>query len=242
MDFKLILPICLTIFSFLHADKEADVILNKILQHLEGQNRTMMIESKIVKKGKIKKKQEVKINLYYPKIENMKKMTFIEFFKPKQKVGVKYWEHLQSDNIIQKWITMPITGKLKNISNKKTRKNDFDFSDLELTKETILNHHNSIIDNSDNLIIESISKINNQKKRLFIDPKFNFIYKVEIFNKKNRLIKSIECLEFNIVENFKIASKVIMKDYKKKHTVEINIFGFQFQNFTKKNIFQPKGK
>jgi len=242
MNFRLILPIWYILLSSLQADTNADEMLTIISQHLNGQNRSMVIESKIVKNGDIKKIQNVKVNLYWPENQNINKMAFINFLKPKRKLGVKYWEHQKQNNIIQKWITMPVTGKLKDITNKKIRKNDFDFSDLQLTKETIINHDNTILDNSKLLIIESISKINQQKKLLYIDKEFNCIQKVETFNKKNKLTKSVECVESKIINNYKIASKVIMEDYKKKHTVDINILNFKFHDFSDKSIFQPKGK
>lgn len=241
MNFRLILPIWYIFFSFLQGNITADEILTGISNHLNGRNRSMVIDSKIVKKGKIKKTQKIKVNLYWPENEDIKKITFIDFLKPKQKLGVKYWEYHRTDKVNKRWITMPVTGKLKDISNKKIRKNDFDFSELQLTIKSISNHRNTIIDETELLIIESISNINQQKKLLYIDREFNFIQKVETFNKKNKITKTIECIEFQIIDNFKIASKVVMEDYKRKHTVNINIHNFKFHNFLDINIFQPKG-
>ena len=115
-------------------------------------------------------------------------------------------------------------------------------SDLQLTGETISAHQNSIIESSNELIIESISKSNQQKKLLYIDKEFNFIHKVETFNKKNKMMKSVECIEFKIVNNYKIASKVIIEDFKKKHTVDVHITDFSFTEFSDLTIFEPKGK
>lgn len=243
MNFKRYLPIWLIFLANLYSDSTADEILTDISNHFNGLDRSMVIESNIIKKGKIKKSQKVKVQIHWQENSEMEKLTFIEFLKPKRKLGVKFWEHTSLNNANSlKWMTMPVTGELKDISKKKSKKNDFDFSDLHLTKETISEHQNSIIEDSEKLIIEAISKKNKQKKHLYIDKKNNFIYKVETFSKKNKLMKSIECIDFQMVDNYKIASKVIMEDYKKKHTVEISISDFQFQNYSNLTIFQPKGK
>mgnify|MGYP001292812907 CR=1 FL=1 len=243
MNFRHFLPICLIIFSFLFAKPNADEILTQISNHFNGLDRSMVIESNIIKKGKLKKSQKVKVQIFWPKNSEKERLTLIEFFKPKRKLGVKFWEHTFKSNLNPlKWMTLPVTGKLKDISNKKPKKNDFDFSDLQLTGETISAHQNSIIESSNELIIESISKSNQQKKLLYIDKEFNFIHKVETFNKKNKMMKSVECIEFKIVNNYKIASKVIIEDFKKKHTVDVHITDFSFTEFSDLTIFEPKGK
>jgi hypothetical protein len=241
MNFRLILPIWYILFSFLQGNVIADEILTKISNHLNGRNRSMIIDSKIVKKGEIKKTQEIKVNLFWPENEEVKKITFIAFLKPKQKLGVKFWELHKQGEVNKRWVTMPVTGKLKDITHKKIRKNDFDFSELQLTKESISNHENTIVDETELIIIQSISNITQERKLLYIDNEFNFIQKVETFNKKNKLTKTIECIEFQIIDNVKIASKVIMEDYRRKHTVNIIIHDFKFHNFLDISIFQPKG-
>ena len=56
------------------------------------------------------------------------------------------------------------------------------------------------------------------------------------------MMKSVECIEFKIVDNYKIASKVIIEDFKKKHTVEVDITDFSFSEFSDLTIFEPKGQ
>ena len=42
---------------------------------------------------------------------------------------------------------MPVTGKLKDVSDKKPNKNEFDFSELEVTSQFINEHENNILKN-----------------------------------------------------------------------------------------------
>tara|TARA_B100001029_G_C15055911_1_gene454365 strand:- start:1517 stop:2248 length:732 start_codon:yes stop_codon:yes gene_type:complete len=243
MNYKHFLPILLIVFSFLCAEHNADKILTQISNHLKGLDRSMVIKSNIIKKGEIKKSQKVKVQICWPKNSEKVKLTLIEFFEPKRKIGVKFWEHTLSSNLnTLKWMTMPITGKLKDISNKNPKKSEFDFSDLQLTKEIILSHQNTIIENSNEIIIKAISKDNKQKKLLYIDKEHNFIHKVETFNKKNKIMKSVQCTDFQIVDNYKIASKIIIEDFKKKYTVDVQITDFSFTEFSDLTIFEPKGK
>ena len=243
MNFRYILPIYFFVFSILLAESDANKILIQISNLFNNINRSMIIESSVIKNGEIKKSQKVKIQIYWPHNSKKKRLTLIEFFKPKRKSGVKLWEHTFTGNSTPLiWMTMPVTGKLKDISNKKPKRNDFDISELQLTEEVIFTYQNSIIKNSDELIIESISNIDQQKKLIYIDKKFKFIYKVETYNKKNKILRSIECVEFKLVDNYKIASKVTVNDLKKKHTVDIKITDFSFTEFADTTIFEPKGK
>jgi hypothetical protein len=243
MNFKQILMIWAIVPIVIFANPNADQLLLKVASRLNGMDRTLIVESNIIKKGKINKTQKLKISIYWPNNEKIDKMTLIEFIKPKRKSGVKYWEHFQnSRNIINKWITMPVTGKLKDISKKKAKANDFDFSDLQITSKLISNHNNIIIQNNENvIIIESISKENNYKKLIYIDGELLVINKVETFNSKNKMLKSIICNQFEFIDNFKISTKIKIEDFKKKHIVNVEIKNFKFSNFTDISIFTPKG-
>ena len=238
-------PVILTI---VFADETADQLLLKVANRLQGFDRSMIVESNVIKKGKIKKSQEFNISLHWPTNQSITKMTLIEFIKPKRKSGVKYWEHIFSkENLVKKWITMPVTGKLKDITKKSPKTNDFDFSELQLTSKIISNHNNTIIQNdelqSKNLVvIEAISKNGRKKKLLYVDNSLFLIQKVETFNKKNKMLKSITCDKFEMINKFKIATQISIDDFKKKHTVDIKIKNFQFTEFPDITIFNPRGK
>ncbi|MBC8197425.1 MAG: outer membrane lipoprotein-sorting protein [Candidatus Marinimicrobia bacterium] len=247
MNFRLILMIWAIVPLFIFADSKADQLLLKVASRLDGMDRSLIVESNIVKKGKVRKTQNIKISIYWPENEVLDKMTLIEFIKPKRKSGVKYWEHFQKKkNNIKKWITMPVTGKLKDISKKKAKTDDFDFSDLQLSSKIISNHINTIIQNNETnikneIIVESISKKNNYKKLIYIDNELFVINKVETFNSKNKILKSIMCNQFETIDDFIIATKIKINDFKKKHIVNIEIKNFQFTTFSNISIFTPEG-
>ena len=243
MIIKYIFTSLMIIISFLNAQNLADETLRRLSNHLYGLDRSMIVQSNIVKNGKIKESQKVKISTCWPKKKKEKRLTLVEYLEPKRKIGVKIWEIIHwTKPEGMKWMTMPLTGKLKDISNKKNIKSKFDFSELYFSEEIILNYKNSILENSNNLIIESVSKNSNQKKLIFINEKNRLIDKVEIYNNKNKLIKSILCEKFDNIDNNIFVSKIIIKDNKKKHEVVINITDFLIENFTDLSIFEPKGK
>ena len=49
------------------------------------------------------------------------------------------------------------------------------------------------------------------------------------------------CNQFETIDNFKISTKIKIKDFKKKHTVNIEIKNFQFRTFSNISIFTPMG-
>ena len=72
--------------------------------------------------------------------------------------------------------------------------------------------------------------------------KLLLIQKVETYNNKNKMLKSITCHKFEMINKFKIATQISIDDFKKKHTVDIKIKNFKFTEFPDITIFNPRGK
>ena len=72
-------------------------------------------------------------------------------------------------------MTLPISGKLKDISDKKNRSSEFIFSDLEFTDEEIKINTNILLSNKEIrcercYVIKSVDSLNSQKSyKLAID-------------------------------------------------------------------------
>ena len=105
--------------------------------------------------------------------------------EPDRLKNVNFWSHTDGNNI-EKWMTMPKIGKLKKVKGRFSKKDEFDFSELELKKENIVGHVNSIIgldkiNDREVYIIENIKQNKKGevklKKHIWIDKKDFFIHK-----------------------------------------------------------------
>ena len=138
---------------------DADNILLNVMNRLKGVDKTLFVELTQEQKGKPLKKQSFISWTHWDEIDK-KKFVKILIKEPSDLAGVMYWSHLDSMKFEKKWMTMPITGKLKDITDIPPNKDDFDFTELEVSQDDIVNHTNSIIseeilNNREIIIIES---------------------------------------------------------------------------------------
>lgn len=237
--------------SNLAAVPSADDILLNVINRLAGIDRSMLISSDIYKKGKLNDHQVMKLSVYWPDNGKIEKMTNIIYEKPRKRAGVQFWEHVPLlENKPLRWITLPVTGKLKDITGKNHKKSGFDISELQLNKKDIEDHSNKLIDQKklngyDVYIIESKKNKNNNRgftKILTIDKEHHFIWEVETKNKKGKLVKSIKCSDLQLINGIPVLTsiEVMMKKGKKKIKVKLSKIKF-YPDFDLR-IFQPLGK
>ena len=225
---------------------EADDILYRTLNRFKGIDRHFTIE--ITEKKKNGKKTFKKfISWTHWSEDNIKKERVL-MLKPDRLKNVNFWSHSSKGNI-KKWMTMPKIGKLKEVKGKFSKKDEFDFSELELKKENIENHVNSIIgqgivNNRDVYIIENIK--NNKKgeikliKKIWIDKKDFIIHKAVYINRKGKIIKEIELSNLLFIDDYPILSKIKVKNYKKNKEIFISLSDITFDKLIDVDMFIPK--
>ena len=251
----LISSLCLIILLGTSQSEElsADEILTLVMNQTYGLNHTFRLS--IIKKQNSKpdKKQVINISFLWPKEGPYLRKSFVETLEPKNLKGVRFWEHTYKvSKLSKRWITLPVTGKLKDVTDKKPNKNEFNFSELELTQEIINNHTNTILENTKIdgrpiIVIESIEK-NNKKnsKKIWIDQEEYFIHKVEYFTKRGRKNKIIEMHDLIKIDNLTFPRTIKIQDLRKKISYSISISNidlypnYNLDDFNPDNVMYEK--
>ena len=143
---------------------------------------------------------------------------------------------------------MPITGKLKDISDKKSTKK-FTLADLEFTEKEIAENEHSIlpsekIGNHSVHVIKSVKKGKNGKvkksKKIWIDTDDYLIYKVEFYTKSGRLYRSVECTDVQTIEGISFPSKIFVKDLKSKSEIFVELDKIEINPQFETGLFIPE--
>ena len=215
---------------------------------MDGIDHRFKIDSKSSKKKK--KEQHFQASIHWPSEGDILRQTRITSTFPKRKKPTSFWEHRYKDGTkIKKWMSLPVTGKLKDVSNKKTSKKDFSFSELGVTDEDIKSHDHTIL-NSENIdtlsayVIESIELSNKGKvkesKKLWIDTDSYMILKVEFYTGSGRLYRSVECLDFYYVKEILFPMSIYVKDLKSKTDLQITVKDIELNPQFDMDIFIPR--
>ena len=143
---------------------------------------------------------------------------------------------------------MPITGKLKDISHKKSTK-EFILADLEFTEKDITDNEHSIfpsekIGNYSVYLIESVVKSKNGKvkesKKIWIDMNDYLIHKAEFYTKSGRLYRSVECKDIKTIADIAFPQKIFVKDLKSKSEIFVQLENIDINPQFETGLFIPK--
>jgi hypothetical protein len=175
-------------------------------------------------------------------------MIYVETLAPDNLKDVKFWEHRYKDAPASKrWMTMPITGKLIDVTDKKPNKNEFNFSELEITPEIINNHDNKIVEQSslndrDVIILESVQRSKKKvRKKLWIDQDEFFILKAEFYTKSGRKSKTIDLSDLSVKNEMTFPQSIHVEDLRKKIVYEVKIENINLLPTFNVNDFNPIG-
>ena len=237
--------VILVIFLNFSFGLEADEILYKTLERFKGIDRHFTIE--IIEQKNGKKKYKKFLSWTHWDMDNIKKERVL-MIKPDRLKNVNFWSYSINGDI-KKWMTMPKIGKLKEVRGNFSKKDEFDFSELELKKENIENHLNSIIGSDivnyrDTYIIEN-KKLNKKGevrliKKIWIDKKDYIIHKAVYINRKGKVIKEIYLSDLLMVNNYPILSTIQVVDLKKNKEVSILFSDISFDKIVDVDMFIPR--
>jgi len=236
-------------FTLLCADNQtAEDILLKSLHRMDGIDHQLKVDSK--SSGKKKKEKHFQASFHWPSDERLLRQTRIISIETKQKKPSSFWEHRYKDGTkAKKWISLPVTGKLIDISDKKTGKKDFSFAELGVTEEDIRSNVHQLfpqekVDNFLAYVVESIekSKTGGTKgsKKLWIDADSYMILKVEFYTGRGRLYRSVICSDFKYFEGILFPLGIIVQDLKSKTNIQITIKDIALHPEFDMNMFIPQ--
>jgi hypothetical protein len=242
------LLIFINIFAFAleGSDDNVQNILLKSFHRLDNINHQFLVKFK--ESGKKVKIKNYKILVHWPNTgEHLKETRIMPVMDTKNKPS-SFWEYQFKDKRKSKrWMSMPITGNLKDVSDKKPSKK-FSLADLEFSKKDIFSNENSFIgsdtlNGSLNYIINSITKTKNGKantsKKVWIGTENYVINKVEFYTKSGRLFRIVECQNVDIINGFVFPSKVYVQDIKSKTEFLIDLYEIEINPSFSKQYFIP---
>ena len=206
-------------------------ILRKTATRMDGVNHEFSVSMENSKKKR--KKKDFKVLVNWPSEGEILRETLIQTYQDHKKKSSSYWEQkFNNGNITKRWMTMPITGKLKDISHKKAGNNSFSLEELEITNEFIQNYVHTLIDkkilNQESVFVIESEKLDEEErtlgtKKLWIDTEGFFIHKAEFYTKTGRLYRSIDCVGYFSIENIQFPSKIMINNLKSKFTIHLEI-------------------
>jgi len=246
---KSILLIIIYIMGMLVATElSANDVLEKVMNRTNGIDYSFQLSINKQQKGKPDKYKSLQISLYWPPKGDLSRMSYVETLAPKNLIDVKFWEHRFKDaSPSKRWMTMPITGKLKDVTDKKPNKNEFNFSELEITPEIISNHDNKIIaqeslNGRDVIILESVQKSKKRvRKKLWIDASEFFILKAEFYTKSGRKSKTIDMGELSVKKEMTFPQSIHVEDLRKNIIYDVKIENINLSPTFNVNDFNPIG-
>ena len=234
--------------SLLCAESQtAEDILYKTLHRMDGINHSFKVQSQ--SSGKKKKKKHFQVSVHWPSKGNIISQTRVISIDSKRKTPSSFWIHSFRDGRkTKKWMSMPITGKLIDVSDKKAGKKDFSFSDMSVTDEEIKAHDHTLLpkENFDTLLAYVIeSKKMNKKgkikesKKLWINTESYMILKVEFYTGSGRLFRNIECSDFHYIEGILFPLMIDIQDLKSKTDSKIAITDIMLNPQFDMDLFIP---
>ena len=237
--------------SLMHADNQiAKEILLKAFHRIDGVNHIFKLDSRESNKKKQEKHFEVYIN--WPSEGDLLSQTRIVSINSKRKKPSSFWVHRYRDETkIKKWMSLPITGKLKDVSDKKSSRKEFSFSELSITDEEIDSQIHDLmpqekIDSLVTYVINSkkIDKKGNIKesKILWIDIDSFMILKVEFYTGSGRLYRRITCTDFYSVKNILFPININVQDLKSKTDMHITLKDIDIDPEFDMDIFIPQNQ
>ncbi len=237
------------LINLLFSDNQtAEEILLKSFHRIDGIDHQFKVDSKAG--GKKKKEKHFQVSIHWSTEGDILRQTRITSIMTELKKPSSFWEHRYKDGTkTKKWMSLPITGKLKDVSNKKADKKDFSFADLSVTKENIRSHTHKLMprENVDTLsayVVESIVKNKKGKvkesKKLWIDSDSYMILKVEFYTGSGRLYRSVECSDFYYSNKILFPMSIYVKDLKSKTDIQIIIKDIELNPIFDMDIFSPK--
>jgi|TARA_X000000368_G_C23016972_1_gene706171 hypothetical protein len=242
------LLIFIYILTLAYGDSTNDVtnILLKSFHRLDNINHQFSFNFK--ESGKKNKTNKYKILINWPKEGPHLKETRIIPVKNMKNKPTSFWENQFKDKRKSKrWMSMPITGKLKDISDKKPSKK-FSLADLEFSDEDIYKNENNligkeIINGELNYIVNSLQKTkegkNKESRKLWIGVDSYIINKVEFYTKSGRLYRTVECKNIEIVDGVSFTKDIYVKDLKSKNDYFIDLYDIKINPKFKKEYFIP---
>ena len=164
----------------------------------------------------------------------------------KEEKGLEAWAFHFRKGETKKWVMLPKSGKIKDVSGKKSS-DKMDFSEVGLDSNILENEiayiEDEVLDNDNQEIRCKKFQIISDDETiiLWIDSIDFIVHKKEYYNKKQKLFKEVTYRNLVIIDNTKFYKDICIHDHKKKSRVDISLSDFDLSSIDDMNLFSiPK--
>ncbi len=220
----------------------ANQFVENSIKRLDNIDCKMIINGKSIEgKGK-EEKTSFEIYIHWvPESENLEtyKKIYIKELVEEGKKGKKLWVHFRKDKKDKKWMMLPRSGKIKDITDKKSSQK-VDLSSISFPLETLKNEMVFLDDEKVNEVLCKVVEIKDEDGniRLWIDPVDFLIHKKVYYNKKSEVSREATFSDLIEYEGLKFYKKESIYNIRKETTVEMSLKEFEkttFDNLDKFN-------
>lgn len=172
---------------------------------------------------------------------------FIHFLLPSDVKGIKFLTLGDYNNDDEQRLFLPALGKIRKISssnkNGKFVGSDITFYDMDSKNFNEFNYEylkDDIVRDIDCWVVTSMAIENNApyfKVNNYVSKSDYYIYKKEMFDQKDKLIKSITVLETKTIDGVIIPIKTIIENFDKNHKTLLSVEDVYINTSLDKNIF-----
>ena len=229
----------LSISSFLFADITSGNLLESSMKRLDGIDHEMSIDIASTKSKDKTEHKKFNLSVHWDLKSDLYKMMFIKERNGK-KNSLKAWAHHYKNKETRKWVLLPKSGKVKNVTGKKTSEK-LDMSEVSILPE-MLNQKSKIVseDTINNIKCHLIEVSSDDGlTKLWIDSSDFIIHRKEYYNKKSKLFKTVKFDELVEEDGIKYYKKASIYDLKKKSKIDITVEGISKKTFEDIGFFNP---
>jgi len=205
------------------------------IKRLDNIDCRMVINGKTIEDNGDEEKANFEIYIHWvPESESSEtyKKIYIKELVKEDKKGKKFWVHFRKDKKDKKWMMLPRSGKIKDITDKKSSQK-VDLSSISFPLETLKNEMIFLNDEKVNEVLCKVIEIKNEDGniRLWIDPVDFLIHKKVYYNKKSEVSKEATFSDLVEYEGLKFYKKESIYNIRKETTVEMSLKEFEKVNF-----------
>ena len=213
-------------------------ILEKAIKRIDGIDHEMQIQIKSKDKNNKLEKTNLQISVLWQLDQDKYKLIHIKE-KPKgKKKGRQLWVHTFKDGKEKKWIRMPRSGKIKDLTGKKSSQK-VDLSSITMPLSLLKKDLSFLKDDVINGVSCKIVKVKNKSGYIlfWIDPIDYIVHKKQFFDKESKLQKEVLYSELSDSGDIKFYTQEIIKNKKKNSIVEIFVTEFEKKTHEDVNLF-----
>ena len=229
----------LSISSWLFAEVTSASLLESSMTRLEGIDHEMNID--IVSTNSKDKKENRKFNLsvHWDMNNDRYKMIFIKENNGKKNC-LKAWTHHYKNHKVNKWILLPKSGKIKDVTGKKISEK-LDLSEVSVSLD-LLEKESEIkgVDVVNDIPCHLVEVIDDDEIiKIWIDSIDFIVHKKEYYNKKSKLFKTVNFSMLVEEDEIKYYKEASIYNLKKKNKIDIIVQGISKKIFEDVNFFIP---